>query len=193
VSSIGLYPLGKSELFVLQSIEIRKPLRSEVPKLAKLGSRLFQQTFDGLYSDADLQVFQDKVHSPTGVVCDWDQGCEVWIAEAAGQGDALGTWVGYCKVGPGKVPVEVGNRRVLELRQINVDAEFHRRGIGAEFMQRFLDLCHERAIEVAYVSCYTENAPALAFYAQYGFEVVGTYDFEIGEHRDKDHILCKRL
>ena len=60
-------------------------------------------------------------------------------------------------------------------------------------MKCFLELCNERDIEVAYVSCYTENSQALAFYAHYGFEVIGTYDFEVGEHRDQDHILCKRL
>ena len=178
---------------MLPTIEIRTPLRSEIPQLAELGSRLFQQTFDGLYSDADLKAFLDMVHSPEGVAYDWDHGCEFWIAEAAGQGGTEKTWVGYCKAGPVKVPVEVGEQRVLELRQIYVDREFHRRGIGDAFMQRFLDLCQQRAIEVAYVSCYTENERALAFYAHYGFEIVGTYDFEIGQHRDQDHILRKKL
>jgi GNAT superfamily N-acetyltransferase len=176
-----------------QSVEIRKPLRSEIPKLAELGSRLFRQTFDGLYSDVDLRAFLDKVHSPAGVAYDWDHGCEFWVADAAGEGTAAGTWVGYCKAGPVKVPIEVGDRRVLELRQMYVDRQFQRRGIGAELMKRFFELCHERSIELAYVSCYTENERALAFYARYGFEVIDTYDFEIGEHRDQDHILCKRL
>ncbi len=175
------------------SIEIRKPLRSEIPQLAELGSRLFQQTFEGLYSDEDLNAFLGAVHSPASVTLDWDNGCEFWIAEAAGQGGQKRDWVGYCKAGPVKVPIEVGNQRALELRQIYVDRQFHRRGIGAAFMQRFLDLCRERVIEVAYVSCYTENERALAFYNHYGFEVVGTYDFEVGQHRDQDHILRKLL
>ena len=182
-----------TEQFVEQSIQIRKPSRSEIPQLAELGSRLFQQTFDGLYSDEDLQAFLDKAHSPEGVAYDWDQGCEFWIAERAGQGTASATWVGYCKAGPLKVPVEVGDRRALELRQIYVERDFHGRGIGDQFMQCFLELCNARKIEVAYVSCWTENKRALSFYARYGFEVVGTYDFEIGSHRDQDHILCKRL
>jgi diamine N-acetyltransferase len=177
----------------LQSIEIRKPLRSEIPQLAELGSNLFQQTFEGLYSDSDLKGFLQKVHSPAGVAYDWEHDCEFWIAEAAGQGGAEKTWVGYCKAGPVKVPVDVSTRRALELRQIYVDRAFHRRGIGEAFMQRFLELCREREIEVAYVSCYTENSRALDFYAHFGFEIVGTYDFEVGQHRDQDHILCKKL
>ena len=93
-----------------QSIVIRKPLRSEIPQLAELGSRLFRQTFAGLYPDADLKAFLDRVHSPAGVAYDWDQGCEFWIAEAA-EG---ASWVGYCKAGPISVPAEVGGRRALE-------------------------------------------------------------------------------
>ena len=180
-----------------QSIGIRKPLRSEIRQLAELGSRLFQQTFEGLYRDADLNAFLDRVHSPAGVAYDWDQGCEFWIAEAAEQGAAAASWVGYCKAGPIKVPVEVPaevrDRCALELRQIYVERAFHRRGIGTRFMQKFLELCQVRNVELAYVSCWTENVQALSFYASYGFEVVGTYDFEIGAHRDQDHILCKRV
>lgn len=176
-----------------RQVKIRKPLRNEIEQLAELGSRLFQQTFDGLYSDKDLQAFLDRVHSPESVAYDWDHGCEYWIAEAEGQGGDPGSWVGYCKVGKVKVPIEVGDHRVLELRQIYVDRNFHRCGIGAAFMKQFFELCNARQIEMAYVSCYTENKQALAFYARYGFEVIGTYDFEIGEHRDQDYILCKHL
>lgn len=182
-----------TELFVSRPVKIRKPLRNEIQLLAELGSRLFQQTFNGLYSHEDLHAFLDRVHSSASVAYDWDHGCEFWVAETVGQAAETANWVGYCKAGPIKVPVEVGDRRVLELRQIYVDREFHRCGIGAEFMREFLELCKARNIEVAYVSCYTENKQALAFYARYGFEVVGTYDFEVGEHRDQDHILCKLL
>ncbi len=182
-----------TEQFVEQSIQIRKPSRSEIPQLAELGNRLFQQTFDGLYSEADLQSFLDKVHSPAGVEYDWEHGCEFWIAEVAVPSVEAVSWVGYCKAGPLKVPIETDDRRVLELRQIYIEREFQGRGIGDQFMRRFLELCKTRSIEVAYVSCWTENKRALAFYARYGFTVVGTYDFEIGAHRDQDHILCKLL
>ncbi len=168
---------------------IREADRGEIPQLAELGKRLFEQTFDGLYSEADLNAFLTQVHSPEGVKADWDSGCVFWIAERVGQGGDAGELVGYCKAGPLKVPAETGDRRVLELRQIYIDCNHHRQGIGAQFMQRFLDRCSSLQIEDAYVSCWTENDTALAFYARYGFKIVGTYDFMVGSHRDRDHIL----
>jgi len=176
---------------------IRKPLRSEIPQLAELGGRLFQQTFDGLYSAADLQAFLTKVHSPAGVAFDWDAGCEFWIAEVAGEGsDVSGNQpclIGYCKAGAVSVPVEVGERRALELRQMYVDRQVQRGGIGSKFMQEFFELCSDRGIQDAYVSCWSENQQALAFYAHFGFEVIGSYDFLVGEHRDHEFILRKCL
>ncbi len=180
-----------------RSFLIRKPLRSEIPQLAELGSRLFQQTFDGLYSDADLQAFLAKVHSPAGVAYDWDAGCEFWVAEAVGQGSGLGTdqpcLIGYCKAGAVTVPIEVGERRVLELRQMYVEREAFRCGIGSKFMQAFIELCNLRNIQDAYVSCWSQNVRALAFYAHFAFEVIGSYDFMVGEHRDHELILRKQF
>lgn len=178
---------------MVEKIEIRKPLRSEIPQLAELGSRLFQQTFDGLYSDEDLQTFLTRVYSPSGVAEDWDAGCEFWVAEVAGEGNGVvpSRFVGYCKAGPVKVPVEVGERRALELRQIYVERDYHGCGIGGQFMQRFLELCRIRSVQEAYVSCWSQNQQALAFYARFGFEVIGSYDFLVGEHRDHELILRK--
>ncbi len=179
------------------SFEIRKPLRSEILKLADLGSRLFQQTFDGLYSAEDLQAFLTQVHSPAGVAYDWDAGCEFWIAEAAGQGSAVGgdelRFVGYCKAGQVKVPIEVGERRALELRQLYVDRDLHRCGIGSKFMHAFFELCGLRSVQDAYVSCWSENQKALAFYASFDFKIIGEYEFLVGDHRDRELILLKQF
>ena len=172
------------------SVVVRKPLRSEIPQLAELGSRLFVQTFDGLYSDEDLQAFLNQVHSPAGVAYDWDAGCEFWIAERIAE---AGTFIGYCKAGPVKVPYDVGDRRVLELRQLYVDQPFHRGGVGSMFMREFLQLCEEREVQDAYVSCWSENQKALAFYARFGFEQVGEYAFMVGNHRDHELILRKQV
>ncbi len=176
-----------------ESYLIREAQRSEIPKLAELGKRLFVQTFEGLYSHENMADFLNKVHSPARVTADWDSGCVFWMAASVGQGGSSDEWVGYCKAGPLKVPVETGDRSTLELRQIYIDRDHHRQGIGARFMQLFLELCHTRQIQDAYVSCWTENQNALAFYSRHGFEVVGTYDFMIGQHRDRDHILRRTL
>ena len=180
-----------------QSVVIRKPDRSEIPQLAELGSRLFQQTFDGLYTEQDLQAFLTQVHSPAGVAYDWDAGCTFWIAEAVGQGSAVGSepnqLVGYCKAGPVKVPLEVGNRRALELRQLYIEKSYFRCGIGSKFMHKFFVLCDELNIQDAFVSCWSENERALAFYASFGFKEVGKYEFLVGNHRDHELILCKQL
>lgn len=178
-----------------QAVSIRKPLPSEIPEIAAIGRRLFIETFDGVYRDADLVEFLDQVHSVDGVTTDWNAGCQYWIAETDQVAPELRAtqWIGYCKAGPVSVPVDLQERRSIELRQLYIDRLFHRFGIGSKFMAEFFKLCVIREIQDAYVSCWSENAKGLAFYNRFGFEVVGQYEFIVGQQRDAELILCKRL
>jgi diamine N-acetyltransferase len=173
---------------VTTEIELRKPLRAEIPQLADLGRRLFQQTFDGLYSEVDLNAFLDRVFHHDGIAADWDDGCEFWVAI-----DAEAKWVGYCKAGPVRVPIELGDVNALELRQMYVEKQHHRCRIGSRFMERFHDLCQRRKVDQAVISCWSENTQALAFYRSFGFQVIGQYDFMVGQHRDLEYILSKSI
>ena len=178
-----------------QAVSIRKPLPNEIPEIATIGRRLFIETFVGVYSDEDLTVFLDQVHSVEGVTVDWNADCQYWIAETDQDDTQLQAkqWIGYCKAGPVSVPVETYERRSLELRQLYIDGLFHRFGIGSRFMAEFFRLCEIREIQDAYVSCWSENAKGLAFYMHFGFEVIGQYEFVVGKQRDAELILRKRL
>ena len=44
-----------------------------------------------------------------------------------------------------------------------------------------------------YLSVFTDNHRAKRFYARYGFEAVGPYDFMVGSHADEDIIMRLKL
>lgn len=159
----------------------------QLARLGRLGAELFIDTFAGLYSDEDLQAYLAKVYSVEGLQSDLDAGRVIWIAE---KGDE---WIGYCKMGPLGLPVDTGGRRSLELKQMYVHRNYHGQGIGDGLMQVFFDWAQTNGAEDLYISCWSENLRALAFYRRHGFDVVGAYTFWVGNHADDERILKRTL
>jgi GNAT superfamily N-acetyltransferase len=154
--------------------------------MAKLGAETFTETFGHLYTPENLAAFLVN-HQPDR----WrgelsDPAFAVRIAE---DGDRP---AGYCKVGPPSLPFEVTGP-TLELRQLYVLKPWHGAGIAAAFMRWALDQARRRGAEQMFLSVFIDNHRARRFYARYGFEEVGRYDFMVGTHADHDLILRLRL
>ncbi len=177
----------------MHNLTLRQPSRQEIARLSDLGKLLFTQTFAGLYCEADESAFLNRVYSIESIALDWDSGCEFWIAEE----QQTGSWVAYSKSGPVKVPVQSVQKqppalnRCLELRQLYVHRDFHRCRIGSKLMEKFLARCQYEQIQRAYISCWSENKSALAFYGRFGFHPIGSYDFLVGNKIDIEYILCR--
>ena len=154
--------------------------------MATLGAQTFTETFGHLYSPENLAAFLVN-HEP-----------DKWRAELSDPAYAVriaqdgATPAGYCKVGPPSLPFEV-TAPTLELRQLYVLKPWHGAGVAALFMDWALDQARRRGAEQMFLSVFIDNHRARRFYARYGFEQVGRYDFMVGSHVDHDLILRLRL
>lgn len=160
---------------------------TQLARLGQLGAELFVDTFGHLYSDEDLQAYLAKVYSVEGLKSDLDSGRVIWVAE---QGDQ---WIGYCKMGPFGLPFDTAGRRAVELKQMYVRREYQGQGVADGLMQIFLEWAASQDAEDLYISCWSENHRALAFYARHGFQTVGAYTFWVGNHGDDERILKRTI
>ncbi len=87
------------------------------------------------------------------------------------------------------VPVELDGTPSRELKQLYVEAPYHGRGVSHQLIEHYFDWARSEGAVDHYVSCWSENHRALRFYAKYGFEVVGSYTFYVGDHQDDERIL----
>ncbi|MCC6508675.1 MAG: GNAT family N-acetyltransferase [Pirellulaceae bacterium] len=168
------------------NITCRRVQADEVGSLGRLGRILFTETFGHLYSVADLNDFLDRVFSDQALTNDLESGRVVWIAE-------LEEWLGYIKMGPLSLPVDTGGRRAVELKQLYVIRPYHGRGVAGLLMDKFVQWARDQQADDLYVSCWSGNDRALAFYKRYGFETVGAYTFWVGQHGDHELILKSSL
>lgn len=164
------------------TIVYRNAGQLDAPILSELGRATFVETFGHLYSSENLAAFLET-HS----VERWreelsDPRFSVRLAEEDGRAAA------YAKIGPPSLPFET-SRSATELRQFYVLAPWHGRGISKALMEWVIAEALRRGAEELYLSVFVDNHRARRFYARYGFEQVGTYDFMVGTHADLDLVM----
>ena len=149
--------------------------------LADLHRRSFIETFGHLYTPDDLEAFllQLSEEGFRGELLDGEH--QVRFAEADGEP------VAFVKLGPITLPVEP-TRRALEFRQLYVLKAWQGSGIAPVLADWALAQARARGAEELYLSVWTDNARAKAFYRRYGFAYVAPYKFMVGEQADEDEI-----
>ena len=163
---------------------IRRACLDDAPALAALGARTFTESFGQLYSDADLQAFLDESHTPAAyarVLA--DPAYAVWLAVEDGEA------IGYALAGPSGLPhadVAPGDG---ELKRLYLLASAQGGGIGARLFEQALAWLERDGPRTLWISVWSENYGAQRFYARYGFEQVGEYEFIVGRQRDREFIF----
>jgi GNAT superfamily N-acetyltransferase len=150
--------------------------------MAALGRAAFTETFGHLYTPGNLAAFLES-HSEARWLAELsDPAFSVRLVEEDGRAAA------YAKIGPPTLPFET-SRAAAELRQFYVLGPWHGRGVSHALMEWALAEARRRCAEELYLSVFVDNHRARRFYARYGFEQVGTYDFMVGTHKDLDLVM----
>jgi len=154
--------------------------------MARLGPETFVETFGHLYAPENLAAFLAN-HSETSWQCELtDPRYAVRIAELDG------TAIGFAKLGPPSLPFEAKGP-AAELRQLYVLKPWQGAGVAAVLMDWVIAEAGRRGADALYLSVFIDNRRAQRFYARYGFEAVGRYDFMVGTHADEDLVMRLKL
>lgn len=162
-------------------ISYRPATPDDAALVAELFERAFVETFGHLYRPEDLAAFLATV------------GAEAFRAEIADPSFRFllafdgGEAAGFCKLGPPSLPVEPSGP-ALELRQLYLLQRWHGRGIAQALMDWALGEARAAGAKTLYLTVYTGNHRARAFYRRYGFTYVAPYAFMVGAQADEDEI-----
>ncbi|HEU5285946.1 MAG TPA: GNAT family N-acetyltransferase [Sphingomicrobium sp.] len=164
------------------SIAHRMASEADLPAIDRVFRTGFCDTFGHLYRSEDLDAFLSQFSPQAWLAEHRDPSYAFRIAEA--RGDA----VAFAKLGSLSVPVEPAGP-ALELRQLYVLRPWQGTGIAQQLMEWALAEARARGIAELYLTVYTDNHRARAFYRRYGFGDVGPYAFMVGSHADEDIIM----
>lgn len=166
---------------------LREAGRADIPALARLAQDTYIETFGTLYQPEDLAAFFEEALSEAAITAEMaDPRVAYRVIEADGQ------LIGYCKVGPLKVPAEPTGP-ALELRQLYLRQSAQGLGLGDALMAWAMSEARARGAQWFYLSVYSENYRAQRFYRRHGFEHGGEYHFMVGQQADREFWWWRRL
>jgi len=163
---------------------IRRAGLAEAPALAQIGLATFRETFDGIYSDADLRTYLAQAYDLERTRADLaDPARASWLVEAGGEA------IGYATVGPCTLPHAEVTPGCGELKRIYVLKAWQGSGLAQRLLTVTLDWLERDGPCAIWLGVWSENLKAQRFYAKHGFEKAGEYDFHVGAQIDLEYIF----
>lgn len=164
-------------------IDYRKPVPADGPKLAAMARLCFTETFGPMYAPADLAAHLERMFGPGGLPAEIEDPM-VRIMMAA-DGDAVAA---YVKLAAMTLPVDhpAGS---LEIKQFYVLGPWQGAGIAPKLMDWAVSEARGAGAPAIFLSVWSENARAIAFYRRHGFEIVGEAPFTVGARTDIDPVM----
>ena len=171
---------------------IRRAVPADADVLSELGTSTFIETFGHLYSAADLQHFLDESHSPGAYAKTLaNPDYALWLAERPAR-DGMLHAIGYAQAGPCGLPHADVRPGDGELKRLYLRADAQNGGTGRALMDAAMAWMLHDGPRTLWISVWSENTGAQRFYARYGFEFAGEYQFPVGAQRDRE-FMFRRL
>ena len=163
---------------------IRRAGPADAEALARIGLETFCETFDGIYSDADLQTYLTQAYdldrTRAGLA---DPAMASWLVEADGE------VVGYATVGPCGLPHPDVTPQCGELKRIYVRKGWQGSGLAQRLLAVTTDWLERDGPRTIWLGVWSENLKAQRFYGKHGFAQAGAYDFHVGTQVDLEYIF----
>ena len=175
----------------MTDVTLRTAGSDDADALSALGWETFLHTFvHGFampYTAADLAAFHAASYAPerfAEALADPER--RAWIAERAGVA------VGFATAGPCALPHPDVRPGDGELHRLYVRVAEKGGGLAVRLMDEALAWLQRDGRRPVWLGVWSGNHRAQRFYARYGFEQVGEYDYPVGQTRDREFILRRR-
>ena len=171
-----------------RELTFRDARDTDAADLADIGRDTFVETFGHLYSPTDLKRYLEDTYSVEKMKEDLrDPQVEIRMAYSGKR------MVAYCKIGPVKLPTDVGPDPALELHRVYVYQAGQGVGVGRILLAWATERARQRGAKNLFLGVWEGNQRAIALYESRGFEKVGTYKFKVGDTLDDEFIMRLRL
>ena len=167
---------------------VRPARAAEAALLAALGARTFREAYGKHTPEADLEAYIASTYSARAQALELvapDQAC--FLARRAREpiGFAL---LGSDEPAPACVPARDA---AIQLKRIYVVQDAWGSGAGSLLLEACMAEARARGFETLWLTAWSENHRALAFYGRHRFVRVGTHPFRLGSLTFLDPVLAR--
>jgi diamine N-acetyltransferase len=169
-------------------ITIRHAVSEDAEMLTALAARTFYDAFAPLNKPENIKVYMADAFTLSRTKEDLvDPRVKVLIVEVEGEP------AGYAKLRAGEAPECVTGPNPIALTRIYVEQKWLGSGAGGALMQACIDEARQAQHQTIYLGCWEKNHRAMAFYLKWGFEIVGSHTFQMGDELQKDWWMERSL
>lgn len=104
-----------------------------------------------------------------------------------------GQHAGYMKLNTDDAQSEPMGDEALEIERIYVRSTFQKQGLGRYLLDQALNIAAEHRKSEIWLGVWENNDNALAFYHRLGFVQIGEHSFYMGDDRQTDLIMMRKL
>ncbi len=168
--------------------QVRRASRADASGLAELAARTFRDTYSLISDPVEVEDYIRTNFTPKLL--------EQQIADDAGSfllGSIANQFIGYARVRLSVAPECVAGPDPIELSRFYLEQAFHRQGYGSALMRASLREAQTRNGQTLWLSVYSENTNARAFYAAMGFVEIGVRDFPFGGRIYYDPVMSRAI
>lgn len=169
-------------------ITIRRAVPSDAELLAQFAARTFAETYAHANSSDDMTLHLTRTYSTEQqLAAIVDPAVDVLVAEADAQ------LAGYAQLRAVAAPECVHDLPSIEVWRFYVDRPWHGRGIAQALMDAVSDAARARDARSVWLSVWSRNDRAKAFYSRCGFRQLGTTTFVLGTDVQDDWVMAMAL
>lgn len=165
------------------------PVRlDELPTLAEIGRKTFEQTFAHSNDPQDFAAYLAQAFAHQQLASELaNPEARFWFAKVDG------AVAGYLKVNWGSAQTEPVAGKTLEIERIYVDADLQGTGVGKALFQHALTQARTMGAEAVWLGVWEENPKAIEFYSRQGFTAFGEHHFTVGSDVQRDILMRCQL
>lgn len=169
-------------------VTIRSATEHDVATLVDLGVRTFEDTYADTNDPTELAAHIAETYAePLIAAALRDPHVVYLVAEGAGR------IIGFAKLVVGSREEGIEAARPAELNQLYVDSDQHGRGVGRALLAAGIQRAREAGCDVLWLGVWEENPNAIGFYERFGFQHVGSHDFQFGSELQTDLLMAMPL
>lgn len=165
-------------------MNIRYATLADAHILTELGAKTFRDTFSRDNTPENMEAYLRASFSPDIQRRELSEPDVIFlIAESEGHP------VGYAQLVMNSKDESIEGARPLEVRRIYASQEYLGKGVGKELMKATIKEARQRGCDCVWLGVWEKNHRAIDFYKKWGFRVVGSHTFTLGEDPQNDFVM----
>lgn len=169
-------------------VQIRIAGLDDARLLSEAAARMFRDAFGEDTAPDDMDAYVAEAFSVEQISAELGDDTNVFLLATREGGP-----VGYAKLRAGSPDPSVSGEKPVELHRLYVDQATIGAGVGSILMKRCFEWSKGEGYRTIWLGVWEHNHRAIRFYERWGFKVVGSHPFVIGETEDTDLIMERPL